>query len=106
MNQSADVLYIGGLPPYEIAGKEYPVTGVAKTDKFGKIPLVDIPMMSDLKWHKNCLKSRLENPEPYRSMGEDVEAAIERLRRTIAEMEAAGIEWGKPKKSTESCSVA
>lgn len=76
-----------------ISGKEYPVIGIVETEETGTVPLVDVPMMSDLKWHKNCLKSRIENLERYRSIGEDVEAVVRRLRRDIAKMEAAGVEW-------------
>lgn len=72
---------------------DYPQIGTVKTEKFGEVPLIDIKMMSDLDWHKSCLKSRLENPEIYRKMlGEDVEATIKKLERVIKECEAAGNE--------------
>nr|DAX25263.1 MAG TPA: hypothetical protein [Bacteriophage sp.] len=77
-----------------IGGREYPVVGFVEDKRFGKLPLVAIPMMSDYQWHLRCLESRLEsrleNPEAYREMlGEDVEAVIDRLRATIAEYEKA-----------------
>lgn len=65
-------------------GIDYPVIGMVEDKRFGKLPLVDIPMMSDYKWHVKCLESRLENPEIYRQSGEDVEAVIAKLRETIA----------------------
>lgn len=79
-------------PTYELGGKERPVEAMVKAGN-AMIPLVGLKMMTDLKLHKICLESRLENPQPYSNMGEDVEAVIEKLRRTIAEMEAADIEW-------------
>lgn len=73
-----------------IGGREYPVVGFVEDKRFGKLPLVAIPMMSDYQWPLRCLESRLENPEAYREMlGEDVEAVIDRLRATIAEYEKA-----------------
>ena len=41
-------------------------------------------MMSDYKWQYNCLMDRLEHPEKYQDT-EDVEAAIERLKKWLAE---------------------
>ena len=68
-----------------ICGIDYPVIGVIEDERFGKLPLVDIPMMSDYKWHLNCLESRLQNPEIYRQvLGEDVDAVISNLRKTLA----------------------
>ena len=69
---------------------DYPQIGTVKTEKFGEVPLIDIKMMSDLDWHKSCLKSRLENPEIYREMlGEDVEATIKELEYAITECEVS-----------------
>ena len=69
---------------------DYPQIGTVKTEKFGEVPLIDIKMMSDLDWHKSCLKSRLENPEIYREMlGEDVEATIKKLEQIIKEYEVS-----------------
>lgn len=70
-----------------IGGMDYPVIGFVKDKKYGRQPLVDIPMMSDYKWHVICLKSRMENPELYRKSGEDVDTVIAQLRATIAEYE-------------------
>ena len=66
-----------------IGGREYPVVGFVEDKRFGKLPLVDIPMMSDYQWHLRCLENRLENPEVYRQSGEDVEATIAKLRETL-----------------------
>ncbi len=69
---------------------DYPQIGTIKTKELGDVPLLDIKMMSDLDCHKMCLKSRLDNPELYREvLNEDVEAVIEKLKRTIKECEAA-----------------
>lgn len=68
----------------KISGREYPVAGYVKDDIFGTVPAVDVPVMSDYKWHLSCLNSRLENPEMYRTvLGEDVEATIAQLRECL-----------------------
>lgn len=71
---------------YEIAGKSYPVIGYAKQPGYGRIPIVDIPMMSDYKWQLGCLESRLKHPEVYAEhVGEDIPAVIERLKDWLLE---------------------
>ena len=73
-----------------IGGHNYSIIGTVEHEVLGAVPVVDIRLMSDYKWHVSCLKSRLENPEAYREMfGEDVEAVIDQLRATIAEYEKA-----------------
>ena len=73
-----------------IGGRDYPITGTVEHEVLGAVPVVDIRLMSDYKWHVSCLKSRLEDPELYRRvLGEDVEAVIDQLRATIAECEKA-----------------
>ncbi len=73
----------------KVGSREYPIAGYVTTKETGPVPLVDIPMMSDYKWHLSCLNSRLENPEMYRTvLGEDVETVIAELRATLAQMEA------------------
>ncbi len=70
---------------YEIAGHDFPVT--AHFDWYGQeIPLVDIPQVSEVKWHKMCLESRLKHPELYRD-NEDVDAMIEDLKKKIEKCE-------------------
>lgn len=80
------VTYSNTLPPQRLDGKWYPCLGTVKS-KVGEVPLLDIHLMSDLDWHRSCLQSRLDSPELYRAIGEDVDAAVERLRAVIREME-------------------
>lgn len=68
----------------KVGSREHPVVGYVTAKRIGTLPLVDIPMMSDYKWHLSCLNSRLEYPEMYRAAGEDVEAVIAELRKTLA----------------------
>ena len=69
-----------------IGGHDFPITGTVEHEELGEIPVVDIHLMSDYKWHVSCLKSRMEHPElDRRLLGEDVEAMIAKLRTTIAE---------------------
>lgn len=50
---------------YEIDGKSFPVKGKAKLgDDY--VPIVDVPMMSDITWQLHCLGSRIRHPEEYR----------------------------------------
>jgi hypothetical protein len=66
---------------YEIAGKSYPVVGHAQQPGYGRMPIVNVPMMSDYKWQLMALESRLEHPERYAEhFGEDIPAVIERLK--------------------------
>lgn len=60
-----------------------PIIGQVTTKKFGTLPLVDVPMMSDYKWQLKALEDRLENPEKYRAIGENVEEAIAQLREWL-----------------------
>ncbi len=71
---------------YEIAGKSFPVIGYAKQPGYGRVPIVNIPMMSDYKWQLMALESRLKDPEGYTERhGEDVPAVIERLKDWLLE---------------------
>lgn len=86
-------------PTANVGGKKCKVEAVVKVDG-NAVPLVSLNMMTDLQWHKMCLEERIEaRNDPARwSMfqeldGGNTEAVIARLRKTIAEMEAAGIEW-------------
>lgn len=47
------------------------------------LPFINIPLMSDFKWQYMALQDRLQHPEKYREIGEDVEAAINRLKRWL-----------------------
>lgn len=62
----------------------------SSTNETKKLPLVNIPLMSDFKWQYMVLQDRLHYPEKYREKGEDVEATITRLKK-----------WLKEYKSTE-----
>lgn len=73
------------LKTMKIGNREFPVIGYVTTKQTGTVPLVDIPMMSDYEWQEKALQSRLANPEFYRkALGEDVEAAIARIREWLA----------------------
>lgn len=65
------------MDKYKVAGKEYPVTGLAK---FGDstFPIVDIPMMSDERWNELCKESTMHNYEKYSGKGKapDYETAL------------------------------
>jgi len=70
----------------EIGGRTFPVVGHVTSKTTGqKVPLVDIPMMSDYKWQLTSLQSRLDHPEWYAAIGEDVNATIAQLRRWLEE---------------------
>lgn len=83
-------------PTYELAGKEYPVEGIIQSgDKL--VPLIKLNMMSDLKWHKMCLESRIKartDPEAWAAYERldaekgGVEAVIKEFEATVAAMEA------------------
>ncbi len=73
---------------YAIQGRVFPVKCYAVTPQTGPVPILDVPMLSDLKWNKMCLQSRLEHPEHYAAT-EDVGAVIADLRQLIAKMEQA-----------------
>lgn len=78
------------LKTMKVGQREYPIIGYVETKQMGTLPLVDIPMMSDYKWHLLSLNSRLKNPEMYRAAGEDVEATIAQLRETLAQYDDNG----------------
>ena len=70
---------------YEINGKSYPIIGTAKKNNGDRVPVVGLPLMSDYEWQKGCLLSRLEHREEYLALGEDVDAAIDRLWKYLTE---------------------
>lgn len=79
------------LKTMKVGSREYPIAGYVTTKRTGTLPLVDIPMMSDYKWHLSCLNSRLGNPEMYRASGEAVEVVIAELRETLAQYDENGV---------------
>ena len=38
----------------KIGNEEYPVIGVIKTEEYGIVPIVDMPLMSDDEWQRMC----------------------------------------------------
>ena len=67
----------------KIGGPSFPVAGYVTDEAIGTVPLVDLPMVSDYRWQLESLQGRLEAPEKYRAIGEDVEAVISDLRRWL-----------------------
>lgn len=45
----------------KIGNEEYPVIGAIKTEEYGIVPIVDMPLMSDDEWQRMCLKNELRN---------------------------------------------
>lgn len=68
-----------------IGGQSCPVIGQITTKEFGTLPLVAVPMMPDYKWQQKALEDRLEDPEKYRAIGENVEEATAQLREWLEE---------------------
>lgn len=70
----------------EICGRTYSIIGFAAREYNGEVfPIVDVPMMSDIAWKKEALQDRLEAPEKYRAIGEDVEVVVAQIRRWLEE---------------------
>lgn len=46
-----------------IGNGEYPVIGALKTDAYGTVPIVDMPLMSDDEWQRMCVKNKLRDQE-------------------------------------------
>lgn len=72
---------------YVINGKAYPVICGAVMKNGTKVPVIDLNQMSDYQWQLGCLNDRLEHPEKYAAIGEDVEKAVARLRAWLKEHE-------------------
>lgn len=47
----------------EISGRQFPVVGTCRSEKFGVLPLVDIPQMSDEEWNAMARRSFLRKYE-------------------------------------------
>ena len=45
----------------KIGNGEYPVIGAIKTEEYGLVPIVDMPLMSDDDWQRMCLKDKLRD---------------------------------------------
>lgn len=79
------------LRTIEIGGRTFPIVGYARYKETGEtIPLVDIPLMSDYKWQLSSLQSRLDHPEWYAAIGEDVDTTIAQLRRWLEKHSTCG----------------
>lgn len=75
---------------YNLFGEDYPIRGQIglkdnKDNIVGHIPIVDIPMASDYKWQLGCLKSRLDNPDVYSDIDDNVYDTICRLKNWLEE---------------------
>lgn len=66
----------------EAGGNYYPVIAMQSTEKFGLVPVLNIPQMSDYQWKKCCLESRLAHPERYAKI-ENVVDSVARLRKWL-----------------------
>lgn len=83
------------MEKYKIYDKEYNIIGyknVVDENKniVGRVPIVDIPQISDYEWQLNCLNDRLQHPEKYEDI-ENVEETIAKLRKWLAEREAVAV---------------
>lgn len=83
------------MEKYKIYDKEYNIIGyknVVDENKniVGRVPIVDIPQISDYEWQLNCLNDRLQHPEKYEDF-ENVEETIAKLRKWLAEREAVAV---------------
>lgn len=83
------------MQKYKIYDKEYNIIGyknVVDENKniVGRVPIVDIPQISDYQWQLDCLNDRLQHPEKYEDF-ENVEETIAKLRKWLAEREAVAV---------------
>lgn len=75
---------------YNLLGKDYPISGQievrdSEDNVVGYLPLVDIPMTSDYKWQLTCLKDRLDCPDVYSDIDDNVHDAVCRLKNWLEE---------------------
>lgn len=70
---------------YTIGLKEYPIIESLEGPNGEHVPVVDVPLMNDVKWQRMALEERLRRPELYALLGDDVPAACERLRAWLRE---------------------
>lgn len=67
-----------------ICGKEYPIDGMLRIKNLNmEIPIADMPMMSDYDYQRMCYEDRINNPEKYIGIDEDVNATTERLKKWL-----------------------
>lgn len=78
-----------------IFGIEYPVVDEIEVNE-KMVPIVDIRMMSDIKWKRMALEDRLKNREVYEKYcDDDVDAEISRLERWLEENDPEYRIWRK-----------
>lgn len=71
---------------YTIAGREYPVIGYVNAPQTGRVPLVDMPMMSDEEWERTARENAVHNfTMKFGRSPETVEEAVEWQREDTAQ---------------------
>ena len=83
--KTSDMISATPNETYTVGKSQFPVTAYVKRPT-GNVPIVEIPQVTELKWHQLCLESRLKHKEVYREF-EDVETVITELKRKIEECE-------------------
>ena len=77
----------------KICGREFPVVGEKKYDE-KTIDVVEINLMSDIKWQRLALEGRLKHRDDYaKYCDDDVDAAIARLERWLGEHDPEYTQW-------------
>lgn len=76
-----------------ICGRVYPVVGEAEYND-QMIPIVEMTMMSDIRWQRLALEGRLKNRGDYaKYVDDDVDAAIARLECWLEEHDPEYRQW-------------
>lgn len=60
------------------------ITESADSEKQNELKVINCTM-TDYKWQLNCLNDRIEHPEKYKGVDEDVDETIAELRKWLAE---------------------
>ena len=79
---------------YEICSRKYPVIGFVDTQEQGRVPLVDLPQITDEKWHELARENAVQNfTQEFGYPPESTEKAVdwqrERVGQIVWECEAA-----------------
>ncbi len=70
-----------------IQGKNYPIIGYIKASWGQKVPLVDMPMMSDEEWHRSARQNAVENYiKKFGKEPENEDIAVKWQRNVCTEM--------------------
>lgn len=82
---------------YEIGGRKYPAKHMITSPAAGKkVPMLEVELMSDIKWQRKSLEDRLLRPEIYEKyVGEDVPAVIRKLEKWLYENDPEYATWRK-----------